>query len=95
MMMAKPSSDCEVIRSMPLMEEIASSMGSTTSRSTTSGEAPGYGSATDTTGGLTSGNSSVSRLTSAKAPNTTSASMVTMVMMGLRMAKSEIHIAPS
>ena len=41
MMFAKLSSELERIRSMPLMPEMASSIGSTTSRSTMSGEAPG------------------------------------------------------
>ena len=59
----------------PLIAEICSSIGSMTSRSTVSGEAPGYGTATDTMGGETSGNSSVFSWTSAKMPNTTSASM--------------------
>ena len=70
---------------------MCSSIGSMTSRSTVSGDAPGYGIDTDTTGGATSGNSSVLRLKSAKMPNTTSASMVTMVMMGRRMEKSEMN----
>ena len=41
MMFAKLSSELERIRSMPLMPEMASSIGSTTSRSTMSGDAPG------------------------------------------------------
>ena len=50
MMLAKLSSELERMRSTPLMPEMASSIGSTTSRSTTSGDAPGYGIATTTTG---------------------------------------------
>ncbi len=38
---AKPSIALDCIRSTPLTPPIASSMGSSTSRSTTSGEAPG------------------------------------------------------
>src|SRR5574338_269497 len=45
-------------------------------------------SATDTYGGATSGNSSVLSRSSENSPNTTSASIVTMVTMGRRMAKS-------
>ena len=55
MMLPKLSSELERIRSMPLMPEIASSIGSMTSRSTTSGDAPGYGIATTTTGASISG----------------------------------------
>jgi hypothetical protein len=94
-MVPKPSSDCEVTRSTPLIPAIASSIGSTTSRSTMSGEAPGYGTATLTMGGLTSGNSSVSRFHSANRPNTTSASIVTTVTTGFLMAKSEMNMARS
>ncbi len=75
----------------PLIAEICSSIGSMTSRSTVSGEAPGYGTATDTMGGETSGNSSVFSWTSAKMPNTTSASMLTTVMIGRRIEKSEMN----
>src|SRR4029434_10675286 len=62
-----------------------------TSRSTVSGEAPGYGTDTDTMGGETSGNSSVFSWMSAKMPNTTSASMLTTVMIGRRIEKSEMN----
>jgi hypothetical protein len=48
------------MRSTPLMPEITSSIGSMTSRSTTSGEAPGYGIAMTTIGASISGYSSVS-----------------------------------
>ena len=92
MMTPKLSSDDEAIFSTPLMPEIASSIGSITSRSTVSGEAPGYGIATDTTGGDTSGNSSVLSLQSAKMPKTTSASIATTVTMGRWMAKSEMNM---
>ena len=43
MMLPKLSSELDRIRSTPLMPEITSSIGSMTSRSTTSGDAPGYG----------------------------------------------------
>ena len=88
----KLSSDDEEILSTPLMPEIDSSIGSTTSRSTVSGEAPGYGIVTDTIGGETSGNSSVFNLRKANRPNTTSASIATTVTMGRRMAKSEMNM---
>src|SRR5688572_10957512 len=80
------------MRSTPLIPEIASSIGSMTSRSTVSGEAPGYGIASATTGGFTSGNSSVSRMKSAAIPNTTRVSIATIVTTGFLIAKSEIHI---
>ena len=41
MMLAKLSSELERMRSTPLMPAMASSIWSTTSRSTTSGDAPG------------------------------------------------------
>jgi hypothetical protein len=63
-----------------------------TSRSTLSGDAPGYGTDTTTTGFCTSGNSSVLSSVSAKMPNTASASMTTVVTMGRLMAKSEMNM---
>jgi hypothetical protein len=56
---AYPSSAVDRISSTPAIDANASSSGSTSSCSTTSGAAPGYGIETLTTGGLTSGNSSV------------------------------------
>ena len=88
----KPSSDWLVMRSTPLIPAMASSMGSTTSRSTTSGLAPGYGTDTKMNGGLISGNSSVSRLSSATMPKMESASIVTTVTTGRLMAKSEMNM---
>src|ERR1051325_1023066 len=81
------------MRSMPLMPEIASSIGSTTSRSTMSGDAPGYGTATTTTGASISGYSSVSSCVSATMPNTTNISIATTVRTGLVMAVSEIYMS--
>src|SRR5215213_5524497 len=51
--------------------------------------------ATETNGGATSGNSSVCRRSRAIKPNTVSASMLTTVMIGLRIAKSEINTVGS
>ncbi len=90
---AKLSSACELMSSTPEMLEIASSMGSTISRSTPSGEAPGYGIEMATTGGLTSGNSSVSSMKRAMTPNTTSATITVMVTTGFLMAKSEMNMS--
>src|SRR5690606_2599795 len=92
MIVAKPSTAVDVILSTPLIEEIASSIGSITSCSTTSGEDPGYGTETLTTGGSISGNSSVSRIRSASAPNTTSASITTVVTIEFLIENSEIHM---
>src|SRR5262245_28735272 len=78
---------------MPLMPERASSIGSTTSRSTMSGDAPGYGTATTTTGASISGYSSVSSCVSATMPNTTNISIATTVRTGLVMAVSEIYMS--
>src|SRR5688572_28060959 len=78
---------------MPLMPEMASSIGSTTSRSTMSGDAPGYGTATTTTGASISGYSSVSSCVSATMPKTTNISIATTVRTGLVMAVSEIYIS--
>jgi hypothetical protein len=88
----KLSSEDELIWSTPLMPEMASSIRSMTSRSTVSGEAPGYGIAMAITGGCTSGNSSVSSCVRATIPNTTSASIVTTVMTGRLMAKSDMSM---
>src|SRR5207249_1708113 len=82
--------DVDRMRLMPLIDCTASSIGSATSRSTTAGDAPGYGIATETTGGVTSGNSSVLSCHSAATPNTTSAIITTVVTTGLLIAKSEI-----
>ena len=95
MITPKLSSDCESIFFSPLMLEMPSSIGSIRSRSTWSGEAPGNGSATDTTGGAISGNSSTSSWYSAKVPKTTSASIETTVTMGRLMAKSEMNTSMS
>src|SRR4029079_10588804 len=92
MICAKPSVDVELILSTPLMPEILSSTLLTTSRSTTSGAAPGYAIATNTIGASMSGNSSVSSRASDARPNTTSAIIVTTVTIGRRMAKSETNI---
>src|ERR1044071_10244951 len=81
------------MRSMPLIPAIASSSGSTTSRSTMSGEAPGYGTATTTTGASISGYSSVSSCVSATMRKTTSISIATTVRTGLVMAVSEIYMS--
>jgi hypothetical protein len=75
------------------MLEKRSSSRSTTSRSTCSGLAPGYGTPTNTMGALMSGNSSVSSRKSATSPNTASAIIVTTVMIGRLMAKSEMNMA--
>ena len=74
------------------MPEILSSSRLTTSRSTTSGEAPGYAIATKTIGLSMAGNSSVSKRANAASPNTTSAIIVTTVMIGRLMAKSEMNM---
>ena len=92
-MFAKPSCAVPCMRSTPLMPEIASSTRSSTSRSTTSGEAPGYGIDTLTIGCVTSGNSSVCSCASENRPNTTSATIETMVTIGRLMAKSEMNTA--
>ena len=76
----------------PLIEAICSSMGSRISFATPSGDAPGYGTATTTTGGATSGNSSVFSLSRANKPNTTNATIETTVMSGFLIAKSEMNI---
>src|ERR1044072_7057823 len=78
---------------MPLMPEMASSLGSTTSRATRSGDAPGYGTATTTTGASISGYSSVSSCVSATMPNTTNISIATTVRTGLVIAVSEIYMS--
>ncbi len=82
-----------MIWSTPLMPEIASSIGSTTSRSTLSGEAPGYGIETDDDRRLHVGELVGLELRSATMPNTTSASIATMVTIGRLMAKSEMNMA--
>src|ERR1051326_3810074 len=93
MIWANPSVDVELILSMPLMPEILSSSRVTTSRSTTSGEAPGYAIATNTIGASMSGNSSVSRRAQEAKPKTTSAIIVTTVMIGRLIAKSDMNMA--
>src|SRR5688572_7583503 len=80
------------MRSIPLIDPNASSSGSTTSRSTVCGEPPGYGTLTATTGGVTSGNSSVSSSSRLMDPNTTSATITTVVTTRFRIEKSEIHM---
>src|SRR6478609_5011782 len=92
MMFAKLSSEFDVIRSTPLIPPITSSIGSITSRSTVSGEAPGYGIETTTTGALISGNSSVSSCISAATPKTTIPSIATTVRIGRLIAVSEMNI---
>src|SRR5688572_19835974 len=92
MMLPKLSSELEVMRSTPLMPEITSSIGSITSRSTTSGDAPGYGMATTTIGASISGNSSVSSCASATMPNTTRIIIATTVRTGRVIAVSEMNI---
>src|SRR5260221_425901 len=62
------------------MLEMRSSRRLTTSRSTTSGAAPGYATPTNTIGCSMSGNSSVSSRASEARPNTTSAIIVTTLM---------------
>ena len=94
MICANPSVDVERTSSSPLMLATRSSMRSTTSRSTWSGEAPGYATATKTIGASMSGNSSVCSRRSAASPNATSAIIVTTVMIGRLMAKSEMNMAP-
>src|SRR5690606_26119649 len=89
---AKPSRASPITLSTPLIPWIASSTGSRISRSTWSGEAPGYTIVVNTIGGLTSGNSSVCRFSSANMPNTTSASIATIVTSGRLMAKSEMSM---
>ena len=89
--LAKPSCAVPCMRSTPLMPLTASSILSSTSRSTTSGDAPGYGTATLTIGCTTSGNSSVWSFVSENVPNTTSATIDTTVTMGRLMAKSEMN----
>src|SRR5437868_13846448 len=76
----------------PLIDAISSSIGSRISFSTPSGDAPGYGMPTMTTGGATSGNSSVLSLSSANKPNTTSATIETTVISGRLIAKSDMNI---
>ena len=90
--LAKPSCAAPEMRSTPEMPLTASSTRSSTSRSTTSGEAPGYGIATLMIGCCTSGNSSVSSCQSEKRPKTTSATIETMVISGRLMAKSEMNM---
>src|SRR5687767_8088060 len=92
MMLPKLSSELEVIRSTPLMPEMTSSIGSITSRSTTSGDAPGYGIATTTIGASISGNSSVSSCVNATMPKTTRISIPTTVSTGRLMAVSEMNM---
>jgi hypothetical protein len=92
MMLAKLSSEFDCMRSMPLMPEMTSSIGSMTSRSTTSGDAPGYGMAMTTTGASISGNSSVFSWNSATIPNRESASIETIVRTGRLMATSEMNM---
>src|SRR5438270_6830390 len=79
----------------PLIDEICSSIGSRISFSTPSGDAPGYGMPTVTTGGATSGNSSVLSFSSANRPNTTSVTIETTVMSGFLIAKSEMNMGES
>src|SRR5260221_269696 len=67
-------------------------MGSRISFSTRYGDASGYGMPTTTTGGATSGNSSVFSLSNANKPNTTSATIATTVMRGRLIAKSEMNM---
>src|SRR5687768_9870118 len=74
------------------MAEMRSSSRSTTSRSTWSGDAPGYTMPMKTTGASMSGNSSVWSRASAAMPNTASAIVTTTVMIGRRIAKSEMNI---
>jgi hypothetical protein len=66
----------------PAIAVICSSMGSRISFSTPSGDAPGYGTATFTNGGATSGNSSVLSLNRATSPKATSATIATTVTRG-------------
>jgi hypothetical protein len=90
---ANPSVDVERSSSSPEIPAMRSSRRSTTSRSTWSGDAPGYAMPTKTIGASMSGNSSVCSRMSAAMPNTTSAIIVTTVMIGRLMAKSEMNIA--
>ena len=92
MTVAKPSRASPLIDSTPEIDWIASSIGSRTSRSTCSGDAPGYTIVVTTTGGDTSGNSSVCSFSSETRPNPTSVSMDTTVISGRLMAKSEMNI---
>jgi hypothetical protein len=78
--------------SSPLIPKIASSTGRTMSRSTSAGDAPGYGIVTLTIGCWMSGNSSVWMLISAATPKATSAVMVVTVMIGRLIAKSEMNM---
>src|SRR3954451_16732195 len=93
MICANPSVLVELSFSTPLIAESLSSIRVTTSRSTTSGDAPGYATPTNTIGCSKSGNSSVSSWSSETRPNTTSASIVTMVMIGRLIAKSEMNMS--
>src|SRR5688572_23098375 len=92
MMLPKPSSELERMRSTPLMPEMTSSIGSITSRSTLWGEAPGYGIAITTIGASISGNSSVSSWVSASMPNTTMMTIDTTVRTGCLIEVSEMNI---
>ena len=92
MIWPKPSYALPFTCFTPLIDAICSSIGSRISFSTPSGDAPGYGIATTTTGGETSGNSSVFNFNSANKPNTTSATIETTVMSGFLIAKSEMNI---
>src|SRR6185312_4990298 len=78
---ASPSVDVDVVRcqSMPVIDENASSIGSTTSRSTTSGDAPGYEMLTAIIGCWISGNSSVCSRNNDATPNATSARITVIV----------------
>ena len=93
---AKPSVDVELILSTPLMPEILSSIRVTTSRSTTSGAAPGYAIADERRSARRCSETRRCRAGASEArPNTTSAIIVTTVMIGRRIAKSEMNISAS
>ena len=79
--------------STPLMPESLSSSRVTTSRSTTSGDAPGIRDADEHDRLVEIGELVGVEPGSAASPNTTSAIIVTTVMIGRLMAKSEMNMA--
>ena len=95
MSVALPSAEVERSWSTPEMPCSAFSMRLTTSRSTVSGEAPGYGMLTTRTGCSTSGIWLTRSLERANRPSAISATMMTIIATGRLMLNSDRNIAAS
>ena len=93
MIVANPSREIDWTCLMPAMELIDSSIFRLTSRSTASGEAPGYSTMMDSTGISTDGIRSMGRRRAEKRPSVTRVSIITVATTGRLMERLDRNIA--